>query len=462
VKANDRQRPPSAEIADESGAGPPLAAGGAPAVMPLGAAMTRLAGVQFFAALTALVTGPLQARALGPEGRGELAAIAVPLTLAPLLVNLGLGVYLARMAARGESLGRLVGSIGAVLVGVGVALAFLSAPLADVLAGGRDTVYVFLRIGFGLMPLSLLSVLLLSLNQGLERWRSIIRHRLVVPATSMPVIVVLYVTNHLTLTAAATLFVFVGQLATLPLLGALRLVRRLRVDLRLIGEGIRFGAPAWLALVAYQGNLNLDQLLMIRLVDSHELGLYAVAVTLAYFSMIITGPLQTVILPRSAREDRELPVRAFRVTLWTIFISSVVVAALTPVLLRLLFGSAFSDAAPMVWVLLIAGVPLAGGMVLSVALSAAGRPKRPATGELVALAVTIPGILLLVPVLGGIGAALVSLLAYSVNLAVQLLAARRTFEGTYTTYFAPRTEDVRWLIDITRSQLASLKMRLAR
>src|SRR3712207_7991140 len=46
--------------------------------------MTRLAGVQFFAAVTALVTGPLQARALGPEGRGELAAIAVLLTLAPL------------------------------------------------------------------------------------------------------------------------------------------------------------------------------------------------------------------------------------------------------------------------------------------------------------------------------------------------------------------------------------------
>src|SRR4051794_37698844 len=56
-----------------------------------------------------LITGPLQARALGASGRGDLAAILVPVGLAPLLLSLGLGQYAGVNAARRARLGPIVG-----------------------------------------------------------------------------------------------------------------------------------------------------------------------------------------------------------------------------------------------------------------------------------------------------------------------------------------------------------------
>jgi len=59
-------------------------------------------------------------------------------------------------------------------------------------------------------------------------------------------------------------------------------------------------------------------------------------------------------------------------------------------------------------ILLAAGVPLAAGSVLGSALSADGNPGATMRAELVALAVTLPGLVLLLPDFGGVGAAVVS------------------------------------------------------
>ena len=63
----------------------------------------------------------------------------------------------------------------------------------------------------------------------------------------------------------------------------------------------------------------------------------------------------------------------------------------------------------------------------------------------IALAITIPGLLLLLPLLGGRGAALVSLAAYSASFIIQLFAARRIIGGTFGAYVVPAGSDVRWV-----------------
>src|SRR2546423_15340440 len=79
-----------------------------------------LAGVAGRLALTngvitamGLITGPLQARALGPAGRGTLAAIAVPLSMTPWIFGLGLTAFATTEAARMRSRGELVGTLSA-------------------------------------------------------------------------------------------------------------------------------------------------------------------------------------------------------------------------------------------------------------------------------------------------------------------------------------------------------------
>jgi peptidoglycan biosynthesis protein MviN/MurJ (putative lipid II flippase) len=63
--------------------------------------------------------------------------------------------------------------------------------------------------------------------------------------------------------------------------------------------------------------------------------------------------------------------------------------------------------------------------------------------EGVALVVTIVGLLLLVPPLGGEGAAIASLAAYTVNLLALVVLARRRFGGSVAHFLLPRPADAR-------------------
>src|SRR5207245_1033997 len=113
--------------------------------------------------------------------------------------------------------------------------------------------------------------------------------------------------------------------------------------------------------------------------------------------------------------------RALRSTLAITALIAVVLAAIIGVILPWLFGGNFSGAVNMARLLLVAAVPQAGSEILASGLIGGGEPGWAARGQLLALAITIPGLLLLLPLIGGVGAALVSLAAYSVTFGFLLL-----------------------------------------
>jgi O-antigen/teichoic acid export membrane protein len=406
-------------------------------------------------AATGFISGPLLARALGASGRGDLAAIVVPLALAPPVLGLGVGTFAFRQLPRGRPIGEIVGSLGLPLVVIGLLAAAAAVPLADALAGGRETVRTFLIIGFVLMPVTLVEGLLLACLAALEYWRR------VVVATATPflvpfaAIVVLYVLDDLTVgtAAAATL---IGSLLPivlcLPLLTAGRPIFRLR----LARSGISFGLKAWIGGLALLANLRLDQFIMITVVAPRVLGLYAVATTISGASGLATGALQPPLMTRIAGGERHLLPQAVRVTLAASVVMGVVLALLTPAILSVLFGPEFDGAIPMALVLLAASIPLAGAQVLSAGLQADGAPLIPSTGEGLALVITVVGLLLLLGPLGGIGAAMVSLAAYSTSFLFQLTMTRRRTGWPLRQLLVPTRADARW----ARSTLGALVVRL--
>jgi O-antigen/teichoic acid export membrane protein len=411
-----------------------------------------MTGVNAVILVTALVTGPLLARALGPSGRGDLAAILVPFSLAPLVLHFGLGVYGARQAARGRPLDAVLGTLCAAALGIGVLGALGGIPLAGVLADGRETVHSYLLVAFAMLPWGLVATVLVSVSSGLERWGVVIASRLIPPLTAVAALGFLYVAGALTVQSAAIVAFAGGFASTLPLLGLLRR-RRLRFDFAVIRSGARFGTKAWVGGLANLSNARLDQLLMIPLVSPRQLGLYAVAVSLASFTGALTAGLGPPLFTRVAAGETELAARALRVTLGIVAVVSACAAAATPFLIELLFGSSFSDAIGMAWILLAAGLPLAGATVLSQALTAAGRPGVPAIGEILALVVTVGGLVVLLPPLAGIGAALVSLGAYSVNFLVQLVVAAGEFRVGARDLLIVRRADLEWGWGLARSSL---------
>jgi len=158
-------------------------------------------------------------------------------------------------------------------------------------------------------------------------------------------------------------------------------------------------------------------------------------------------------MPRFATGSIELVARVLRATLLGVLAISLGVALGAPILVPLVFGPDFADAVPMIWVLLLAGVPLAGTVVLSTALISFGRPAYAGWAELLALIVTIPGLFVLLPHLGGVGAALVSLLAYCASFMLLMVIIRRQLGARVRDLLVIRPSDAAALSEIVRARL---------
>jgi O-antigen/teichoic acid export membrane protein len=438
-------------VAVETAAAPPAAA----RRPRLSGVVARLTAANVLAAASGFITGPLLARALGASGRGDLAAVLVPLSLVPVVLCLGIPAYAYRTLPAGRTVEEVIGSLGLPLVLIGVVAAAMSVPVADALAGGRQTVRTFLIIGFATTPLVLLNMLLSSSLSALERWRGVVAMTAIPFAVPFVGIVALYVAGDLTVGTAAAVTI-AGSVLTVvpgtPLL--LRAVRRPTFHRSLARNGVDFGLKSWLGGMAALANVRLDQVLMITVVPPRELGLYAVATTISGASGLATGALSPPLMSRIASGHRYLMPKAVRMALVVTVALNLMLAIVTPILLSVLFGPQFVGALTMTLILLAANVSFAGASVLSTALQADGAPLIPSIGEGLALVITVVGLLTLLGPLGGVGAALVSLAAYSTSLAFQIVVASRRIGVRMRDFLAPSKSDLGWALgllgDVTR------------
>lgn len=405
-----------------------------------------LTGAKVIGAATGFLTGPLLARALGASGRGDLAAVIVPFTLAPTILGLGIAAFPYRVIPRGEELDEVLGSLGLMLLALGLIAVAAAVPVADALAGARVTVRTFLIVGFAVTPLVMVNAMLASALAALDRWRELIAVTLIPFLVPFGAIVVLYVLDDLTVGGAALATIAGSVLSLVPALPLLSRPRRLRFRWPLALEGLDFGAKSWLGGLAQLGNLRLDQFLMITLVTPRVLGLYAVATTLAGAATLATGALAPPLMTRIAAGHTELLPYAVRVSVAVMVFTNLALALVTPTILTVLFGPEFSAAIPMAMVLLAASVPYGAGMVLSAGMQASGSPLIPSVAEGMALVVTVVGLIVLLPPLGGLGAAVVSLAAYSLSFVFQVVIAHRWSGVPLRQYLVVSVDDVRGLL----------------
>jgi O-antigen/teichoic acid export membrane protein len=418
--------------------------------------VARLTGANVLGAASGFITGPLLARALGASGRGDLAAVVVPFTLASAIVGLGIGSYAYRALPRGRRVGDVLGSLGLPILAIGAAVAAMSVPLADAFADGRHDVRLFLIVGFMSMPVVLLGGLLVNSLGALERWRSLTAARLLPFGVTSCCVVSLYLAGVLTVSTAAAATIAGAVATALP---GLTLVRagRLRFERALAKEGIAFGAKSWVGGLASIGNARLDQLMMVTAVAPRELGLYAVAVTISGASGLASGAVSPPLMARVASGETALMSQAVRIMLLATIGVDAVLAVVAPLLLAALFGPQFHDALPMVLILLVAQVFLSGSIVLSAGLQADGAPLIPTIGELIALAITVPGLVIVLGPLGGLGAAIVSLAAYAASFTFQLVMAHRRTGIAIGEFVVPSRPDFEWALGRVAGATGSLR-----
>jgi len=394
-----------------------------------------------FQALAGTATGIIAARTLGPSGRGDLAAIIVPLSIAPYALAFGLPTFASRSAAGGRDLGLILGTAGALAFGIGCVAIPPCIVLAHALAGDHGGVLTVLLVGFALLPLMLTFNVLADIGLGLQLWSGVTAQRLIPIILALLGYVVLAVTDRFTAASAGAVVLAGGLLSVIPFLPVARRARPWRWAGGVAGEAVAFGARAMPITVSQLLNHRLDQFLMVPLVSRRQLGLYAVAVTVSAVAGMLASAMNTVLYPKFAAGEPIGVAAPLRRGLFAVTAICLVLAIVSPIFIPLAFGKAFQDAVPMALILLAASIPLAGVTILAALFSAGRRILAAGVSEIATLCLTVVGLLLLLDPLGGLGAAIVSLVAYTFNFGWLLRIAVRDHGGAVTDYLFIRRDE---------------------
>jgi enterobacterial common antigen flippase len=392
--------------------------------------------------VTNLATGIIVARALGPDGRGEIAALLLIVQLAGWLFALGCTEAIAyRQARRPDEGDRLLGTWLAVMVPLAVlAVATGEALLSTLLAAQTDAVLDAARLYLLLVVPVLLQAVLNGLLLGNQDFLFYNLVRLLSPLSIAAAYVVLWVTDSLTVEAALVVNAAATLLALAVSTG--RAVSRVgvgRPDRRILRETGWYGARAHGGSLAGLVNARLDLLIIPAILSATSVGLYSVATNVAGIIGTLTGTVALIVLPVTARGSGSprTVVRTLHAALAIGLAIAVPLALLAEVAVEVVYGTDFGDAATALRILLPGEVLDAGAMVLWSGLLAANRPFLSSVAAAPAAVLTIGGLLLFLESGGITAAATLTTCAYAFVFVISLALYRRATGMAWSEFIRP-------------------------
>lgn len=307
--------------------------------------------------LAGLATAPMMARALGPEGRGELAAILQPLTVAGAFAAIGIPAAITFFIGRGHSVrATQKAALPIILISttaVYIALLLYSAEIARVTNVPQ---FLICLIWLSIIPGALLSSRR-SVWQGLRQFGPIDIERATAGASRFALIAFLFVLGVSSTPMYVVIYVAAGLLASgflfrrLPdRTGSFERPRTLKVT-----NILRYSLLASIGTIMATLNNRLDQAVLPSAIGARELGLYSIAVTVAEVPFIVTAVTARNLLAESShRAGGKSLTKTFTVGLSGVLIASLTLGVIAPFFVPLVFGSSFAPAIQAIWMLLIA------------------------------------------------------------------------------------------------------------
>jgi glycosyltransferase involved in cell wall biosynthesis/O-antigen/teichoic acid export membrane protein len=397
------------------------------------------------------VASVLIARALGPTGRGLYAYPVALLGIVMAFAHIGLEFAQVYLAGQGQDLRHMWADATVFSVAAGgVCWAGVAGIIAidPRLAGGLPLSWVAVPIG--LVPLLLMSLYWASLLQLDGRlvaatwasWWGVALQAAGVGALAL--------THELTPFRVLLLQWLTNGSAWLFLLLACKRAGlvNLRVDPALLRRAVAFGVKAYVAQVFLFLVLRVDQVLVAAYAGYRQLGLYALATTVAELLWLLTDPLASAMLPHvvqaRAGDDRRLSFAMGRLSLWISAIAAVCGWFLAPLVVPLVYGAGFASATSALRLLLPGVVALAAARPLGSVLVKEGRAVTASVLGLVALGLNVLLNLALLPRIGIRGASVASSVSYAALTVSYVIACRRRGVAGWRD-LVPRTSDLRLL-----------------
>jgi O-antigen/teichoic acid export membrane protein len=405
-----------------------------------------------------LVNSVLLSRWLGPAGRGEIAAAMLWPTILVYLSSMGLimaTMYFAALPrsrpdslfANSTLLGIAQGMLAAV-VGFAILPWVLRSQTAEVVSAGR----LFLLV----IPIALITQYGVSILQGRMRISSFNWLRMILPSGYLTGTVILTIAGRLSLFSIILLHLFlhsVALIATLVALSRAGVKLSLKPDTDLAKEMLKYGGKVHVGNISGSVNLSLDQVLMAAWLPPAALGLYVAAVSSAGLSQVFSQAVQMVSTPsitqRETLSERASVLQGIFRSYWLLsFLITVVIGALLPVAIPLVFGASFKDAIWPAEVLLAGAFFLGAQVVLAGGAQALGNPWLGSKANVGALIVTLVLLYLLLPRLGIMGAAIATSAAYLTQLMIVVYGLRYTHGIRMTSLFRVKSADLSSALNI--------------
>lgn len=408
-----------------------------------------------------LATSIVVSRSLGPEEKGVYDLAFSTAVLLALVLGLALPSGIAFAVARKASSPRpLVGWI----MGFGVAQAMIAAVVLAIL--GATELAAALGLGVTEPAFRVVLPALVAVMCITPCLRAILVGAQRVPLASwldlggrgITFLVLLGVALSSTASTAATFAtaLLIGSV----LAGFLYLPATLRASSLGVGAGlrtvVRFATPAYGSNVLQYLNYRFDLFIVAYFRDLREVGLYALAASLAQLVWLVSNSVGTVVFARIGSSNDEPSAAATRTAALArglLLIQLVLAATLAVVaqpLLRVLYGTAFEPAVSALWLLLPGVAVFGGATVLAAHLAGLGRPGLNLRVAAVSLVVTVVLNMMLVPMLGMNGAAVASSASYVTTWAMTALLFSRATSVPLRSVLVPRPTDFRRLLAILR------------
>lgn len=404
----------------------------------------------FFTLLSGVLTSLLTAWALGPEGRGDLAIVVLYPNVVALIVGFGLPqAHRFWIAKEPETVSPLFSNavIFAVIMG---ALAYAAAEfIVPFLVGERsDAVMWLVRLYLINIPFALVYDLMAGMLEGSREFKWAALSRIIFFGIQSVVYSILWINEQLTVYSAA-LTMIVAQLAntfTAAFCVFFVLKPRWNPSWKEWKRSINYGLKYHIGVVTSFTTLRLDQLMLGGLASSFEMGLYVICVRLSEITTVLASSVSEVLMPEVAAskegiDSTKLLMRSFRQMIYVYLLLLIPLWIGEPLILKYVFGEEFLAASGTLRILLIASMIWSAGSVVISGLNGFGYPGLSTVSRLSSAVVTIFALLFWLPKYGIVGAALSSLLGYSVMFAIALFWLIKKKNIRLDTLFRPRLTD---------------------
>jgi O-antigen/teichoic acid export membrane protein len=425
-------------------------------------------GTNIVSASLALLTGILAARMLGPQGRGELAAIQTwPMFLASMAM-LGLPEALVFYSAKKhDTAGKyltsamvtaLIACIPFGIIGLLILPKLLTSQSAETISAAKTYLWI--------LPIYALQGMLIHPLRGRKdifNWNLL---RLLPSLGWIVILIINLITGTFTAQSLAMQFLLLLALLFIPM-GTVILKKipgPFRSDIQSIRQMLVYGLPAFLSGLPSMVNLRLDQFLIMGLLGPQLLGLYVVAVSWSTMPLLLISALGAMIVPHvaernSAEQQKNRISQSIRIGTLLAFTLTIFLLILTPIAIPLLFGDQFREVVNVAILLCIAGGFVGMNQLLESGALGLGKPKFVLLAECVGMAITILLLSLLLPPFELMGAAVASLVSYSTISVIMIILIVRFLRIKPLEILIPQRQDLSLFSQKSKSILNTIKNR---